>query len=79
MVAKWTTKINGILVRAGEELPAFSDVPEKVESVDNSVDEVKTYEDMTFDELKAVGKQKKIKGYHLMSEEKLREAVEKAE
>jgi hypothetical protein len=68
MVATCTTKINGILVKAGEELPVFTE--NTVE-----VDVNKDTNDITFEELKALGKERKIKGYHLMSEEKLRNAL----
>lgn len=68
MVATCTTKINGILVKTGEELPVFS-------SVEKVIENKKGIDDMTIDELKALGKEHKIKGYHLMSEENLKKSL----
>ena len=69
MVATCTTKINGILVKTGEELPVFDSMIEK------TVENKKDINEMTFEELRVLGKEKKIKGSHLMSEDKLRSTL----
>lgn len=69
MVATCTTKINGILVKTGEELPVFDSMIEK------TVENKKDISEMTLEELRVLGKEKKIKGSHLMSEDKLRSTL----
>lgn len=55
---------------AGADVPVSTSVPKENIEVDK-----KGIDDMTIDELKALGKEHKIKGYHLMSEENLKKAL----